>query len=319
MFHAPWRAKASEFDLFPWTSPDGSSVWHTGSAIRIAPRLTPDEDTRPDEAMPTIAPLAERCSLRWQPGGGPTIKNIEALRRLRESGRADVIFCDPGRFFDDVEKLYGSEIPAYTDDLQHHASGCYSAVSEIKTLNRRGEMELLAAEVYSALAANLIGTKMPNERLEYAWHNVCFNHFHDTLGGCSIREAYDDARMFGYESLAIAAKIENAALQSISWAVDTMKFHTPIFVFNPHPWEVTQLVRVNHRYRGGVTAPDGTRVPAQYIRSSSEPCTGSQDVIFVATVPAYGFTVYDVHGEPDTQPAEGVPRGRQCAKMRICV
>lgn len=305
--------KHLETDLFRWTSPDGSSVL----AYRLGDPYCANFDT--DEEL-------ERCLIRSDAnhrpdrpermffygvgnhGGGPTIKNIEALRRLRESGRADVIFCDPGRFFDDVEKLYGSEIPAYTDDLQHHASGCYSAVSEIKTLNRRGEMELLAAEVYSALAANLIGTKMPNERLEYAWHNVCFNHFHDTLGGCSIREAYDDARMFGYESLAIAAKIENAALQSISWAVDTMKFHTPIFVFNPHPWEVTQLVRVNHRYRGGVTAPDGTRVPAQYIRSSSEPCTGSQDVIFVATVPAYGFTVYDVHGEPDTQPAEGVPR-----------
>ena len=42
------------------------------------------------------------------------------------------------------------------------------------------------------------------------------NHFHDTLGGCSIREAYDDARMFGYESLAIAAKIGKTPLQSIS-------------------------------------------------------------------------------------------------------
>ncbi|HPT85182.1 MAG TPA: glycoside hydrolase family 38 C-terminal domain-containing protein [Bacillota bacterium] len=305
--------KHLETDLFRWTSPDGSSVL----AYRLGEPYCANFDT--DEELERSLRRSEANHRPDRPermffygvgnhGGGPTVKNIEALIRLRESGKAEVIFCGPDRFFEDVQKRYGSEIPAYTDDLQHHASGCYSAVSEIKALNRRCEMELLAAEVYSVLAAKLLGRDIPNDKLEQAWRNVLFNQFHDSLGGCSIREVYDDARIFAGEPLAIAAKLENAALQSISWAVDTMKFHTPIFVFNPHPWEVTQLVRVNHRYRGGVTAPDGRRIPAQYIRSSTEPCTGQPDLIFLATVPAYGFAVYDVHGSPDAEPEVEPPR-----------
>ncbi len=296
--------KHLDTDLFRWTSPDGSSVL----AYRLGEPYCSNFDT--DEERDRHIAGSDRNHRPDRPermffygvgnhGGGPTIKNIESLRRLRESGKADVIFSDPGRYFDDAERLYGGEIPVYTEDLQHHASGCYSAVSQIKHLNRRGEMELLAAEVYSALAAKLTGAKHPTEKIEYAWRNIVFNQFHDSLGGCSIREVFDDAQIIAHESLAIAAKLENTALQTISWATDTMKYHTPIFVFNPHPWEVTQPVRVNHRYRGGVTAPDGTRVPAQYIRSSTQSCTGSPDLLFAATVPAFGYAVYDVHGEPD--------------------
>lgn len=304
--------KHLDTDLFRWTSPDGSSVL----TYRIGEPYCSNFDS--DQERDEHIEGSDRNHRPDRPermffygvgnhGGGPTIKNIESLRRLRESGKADVIFCDPERYFSDAEKLYGGEIPVYTEDLQHHASGCYAAVSEIKNFNRRGEMNLLAAEVYATLAAKLTRSKIPTAKLEYAWRNVCFNQFHDSLGGCSIKEVYDDARLTANESLAIAAKTENTALQSVSWAADTMSFHTPIFVFNPHPWEVTQTVRVNHRYRGGVTAPDGTRVPAQFIRSSTESCTGSPDLLFIATVPAMGYTVYDVYGEPDSIP-DDAPR-----------
>ena len=296
--------KHLDTDLFRWTSPDGSSVL----ACRLGEPYCSNFDD--DEARDRYIAGSDANHRPDRPermffygvgnhGGGPTINNIKSLRRLRESGKADVIFSDPGRYFDEAEKLYGNTIPVYTEDLQIHASGCYSAVTEIKNLNRRGEMNLLAAEIYSVLATKLVGSKYPTGKFEYAWRNVCFNQFHDSLGGCSIREVYDDARLTANESLAIAAKAENTALQTISWAVDTLKFHTPVFVFNPHPWEVTQTVRVNHRFRGGVTAPDGKRVPAQYIHSSTESCTGQPDLLFAATVPAFGYTVYDVHGEPD--------------------
>lgn len=305
--------KHLDTDLFRWTSPDGSSVLAYRLGDPYCANFNTDEERDRCLARSDANHRPDRPKRMFfygvgNHGGGPTVKNIESLRRLRESGDADVIFCGPDRFFDDAEKLYGGEIPVYTEDLQHHASGCYSAVSEIKNLNRRGEMNLLAAEIYASLAAKLVGTKVPTDKFEHAWRNICFNQFHDSLGGCSIREVYDDARLFAGESLAIAARIENTALQTISWAVDTTGFHTPVFVFNPHPWEVAQTVRVNHRYRGGVTAPDGTRIPAQYIRSSTESCTGQPDLLFVATVPAYGFAVYDVFGEPDVQPADGAPR-----------
>ena len=112
-------------------------------------------------------------------GGGPIIKNIERAAQAARVRRADVIFCDPGRFLTMSKSLYGSEIPAYTDDLPTSCKRLlFGGVRDKKRSTAGGEMELLAAEVYSALAANLIGTKMPNERLEYATgHNVCFQPF----------------------------------------------------------------------------------------------------------------------------------------------
>ena len=91
-----------------------------------------------------------------------------------------------------------------------------------------------------------------------------FNQFHDIMGGCSIKEAFQDARESYGESLNIAAVTLNAALQKISWSIDTMKEEIqslskdmdwltweqkdagiPVVVFNPLSWEVHAPVQVN--------------------------------------------------------------------------
>ena len=55
-----------------------------------------------------------------------------------------------------------------------------------------------------------------------AWEKVLFNQFHDIKGGCSIKEAYEDAEEFYGQALAIGAEVLNATVQMISWNINTM-------------------------------------------------------------------------------------------------
>ncbi|NVB76584.1 alpha-mannosidase, partial [Bacteroides vulgatus] len=100
--------------------------------------------------------------------------------------------------------------------LFHHSSGCYSAESRVKALNREAEMRLLMAERVSVMAGLLAGGKYPAEEYRKAWKSVLFNQFHDILAGTSLRESYEDAAEdYGY-ALHIAGRGLNSAVQSLS-------------------------------------------------------------------------------------------------------
>jgi alpha-mannosidase len=150
--------------------------------------------------------------------GGPTIQNIESIRRLNASPDFPTLrFSTPNRYFAAVAPCTGA-LPVVREDLQHHASGCYSAHSGIKRWNRRAENLLLAAEKFAAVAERATGQPYPCD-LRRAWAGVLFNQFHDILAGTSLEAACDDARDLYGEASAIAGRALNNAIQSLSWNI----------------------------------------------------------------------------------------------------
>ena len=101
-------------------------------------------------------------------GGGPTIALIDAIHKLE----MEKIFSHPDRYFAEADK---ENLSVLKGDLQHHARGCYSAVSEIKKMNRKAEHNLLAAEKMCVMAKELVGMKYPAQKLKKAWKNLLFN------------------------------------------------------------------------------------------------------------------------------------------------
>ena len=95
-----------------------------------------------------------------------------------------MIFSDPDTYFEAV-KAQKLKLPEWRTELQHHASGCYSATSLIKHLNRVTENALIRSEIFAALSARLTGHRP--DSLHQGWYNLMFNQFHDVLCGCSIR------------------------------------------------------------------------------------------------------------------------------------
>lgn len=240
-------------------------------------------------------------------GGGPTRRCIEYLEsRLKKDGYHDMIFSSPDAFFE-AHCLEKVELPIWKDDLQHHASGCYSATSLVKQLNRRLENSLYFSEAFATVASKTAGMRDRTEDFKEAWRDVCFNQFHDILCGCSIMEAYDDVNAAMGHALTISDRIQNEAFLRIARRIDTWidgvsdpvcevrghscgKFPRPVIVFNPLSFPIKVPVRTYHPSKQ-VKDDAGNDVIFSNVRSSRSN-DSHLDTVFIADVPAVGYAVY---------------------------
>jgi len=313
-------------DVFNWISADGSSVL----AYRILDPYCAKFETV-ESLQDRINYLEEesKTELPFLPlfygvgnhGGGPTIRHLELLEEYqRLYPEKTLIHSDLRDFFDRIKTI--DTIPSYVGELQHHASGCYSAESRVKNGIRRAESELVAAEGYDMLSRSLCGRPVKNKEIRKAWDAVCFCHFHDSMDGCSIKEAHEDTLDMLGMAKHVAAVVENNALQTISWKIDTKdrSLGQPVAVFNPHGFEVTELVQVNKSFNT-VRDAQGRNVPCQAVMSSSHECYNRPDTLFKAVVPAMGYRVYYLSNDPEAVPQESAvnatPRQKQpCARSK---
>ncbi len=303
--------KDMDSDVFEWTAPDGSSVTTYRIPDNYGYRFSSLDEL---EARSAFLDTDTRTELTEVPlffgvgnhGGGPTIRNLEILRAFRDAHpEKKLLFSDLSDFFDAV-RASGVTVPVYRGDLQHHASGCYATVYAVKNGIRRAEHELGAAERFSMMSSALCGVRPGQEavtaELASAWENVCFCHFHDSMGGCSIREAYDDAALMLGSARRTAAVLENNALQTVSWQIGTpdREKGLPVVVFNPHAFPVRDTVQVN-RAVSAVTDAKGRPVPCQAVHASSYECYWQKDTLFEAEVPALGYAVYYLREDGQAQ------------------
>lgn len=231
-------------------------------------------------------------------GGGPTIRNLKAIRQIKqEHPELKVCISNTHDYLNAMQARW-ADIPVIEGDLQHHASGCYSAVSAIKDGVRRAEWAMFSAENFAMLARNAMGKTIPTPKeFEKAWENVLFAHFHDSLGGCSAKAVYEDEDVFLKETLAMAQRTQNNMLQSLSWKIDTSNVEkgVPIVLFNPHPFPVETVVQLPKRVER-LFDEDGKEVPSQIVRSEDSRCRKRVgDTAFVAKIPALGWSCYWYH------------------------
>ena len=298
-------------NLFWWDSKDGSRVL----TYRIPYSYGVSGKRDIDRELPLLRERAENTGHGMMMffgvgnhGGGPTKGDLDYLFELKKDGYEELEFSSPDEYFSEMcaDKL---DLPVWSDELQHHASGCYSATSMMKQLNRKAEIWLANAEKWNTVSAKISNLPKATEEFGKAWKEVCFNQFHDILCGCSIMEAYDDVRdSMGY-AMKIAATEENKAMLKIAGMVDTwldgvsdsqslnarhhcrnLKFPRPVIVFNPHSFEVETPVRTYHPSRK-VEDSEGNNVVFQNVRSSRSN-DSHKDTLFVAKVPALGYATY---------------------------
>ena len=289
--------KSMKDNVFSWQSPDGSKV----TAFRINEAYC----KRFNEMQDLENYLAD-CSKFYNGtefmgyygvgnhGGGPTIQNIQLIKEYNQNADApyELIMADPVEFFEKYEKDH-PDMWVVDEELQHHASGCYSAVSEVKTLLRKGETKLTAADKYSVLANLTVGKDYDTKKIQKGWENMNFLTFHDILGGCCIKSAYDDSLYMGYEAISIAEKQKNSALQTISWKIDTTKkeYGLPIVLFNSHAFDVEEVVEINANATC-IRDVNGKEIPFTNVVSEAMPVFERDNAIFKAKIPALGYAVY---------------------------
>ena len=134
-------------------------------------------------------------------GGGPNEPIIDWIRSNKTKFKnTKLIFSSPEIYFKSIQSQL-SLLPVVTGELQMHAVGCYSVHRKVKLGVRRAEHSL-------AIATNAIGihpalsNRTMHKSIEDLWKNVCFNSFHDTLGGtCTASAArFPDDQLAGVRS-----------------------------------------------------------------------------------------------------------------------
>lgn len=249
-------------------------------------------------------------------GGGPTIRLLNQVENKKTMYDGKLLYSTPNEYFEAVKDI---SVPHLKDELQHHARGCYSVVSKLKEKLRKSEFALENAEKLCSSVHMLFGDKYPSEDLTLAWKNVLFNQFHDVAGGCCIESAVNDAAEQYDESLSIAARQSNRALQKLAWNIDTSngldlvasrdrgwqlweteQLGTPVIVYNPLSWAVSQPIKCGTVVKS-VTDNDGNEVPSQIVRNERTNGADKNQTMFMADIPAMGYRVYRIYSTKESE------------------
>ncbi len=270
-------------NTFQWESPSGSRI----RTFRISRSYcTTGRDTETNlranldgalaDANPAIGHVMCFVGV-GNHGGGPAKREIEWLNaHLHYRDDVELIYSSPDRYFEAVAAS-GAELPVVRTELQHHAIGCYTAVSRIKREVRRTEQLLHQAEQLRARRPGLFDAEAERE-LEPAWKRLLFATFHDVLPGSSIRSAYEEifqdlgyARSVAQQQIELAIRRENARLEPCE--VQRLIFDNPsetefdgLVEFEPwlgYLWTEPEQPRVR------LTGEDGTPVLCQEVTAEA--------------------------------------------------
>ena len=318
-------------ELFRWQAPDGSSVlgW------TLPPIGTDFDPVKIADYAVKWEEKTQSPHTCWLPGvgdhgGGPTRDMLLKARRWQDSPFFPAIkFSTPGEFlaavFDSekpgewaasIEESSARDassdkqaisLPLWNDELYLELHrGCYTAHSDQKQQNRRGEDLLYQAEVWATVAQLVTGQPYPQEKLETAWKALLFNQFHDILPGSSIPEVFEDANREWGTVLALGQEVLVAALETLAKSLTVPDGQQPLVVFNAHSWARTELV--------SVMVPSGAWQIVdcetnQIIESAvdrgdepfGEPAAGRMLSFVAEDVPAVGYRLYSLMTA--TQPA----------------
>ena len=183
-------------------------------------------------------------------GGGPTRDHIEFVRRQKDlQGAPRMTFEAPQDFFEECARD-GVPKNRYVGELYFQCHrGTYTSQAAIKRGNRKSELALREAEMWSAAAAEKLA--YPQEQLDKAWKGVLLNQFHDILPGSSIARVYEEARRLYGEILDSAKAMTKAAAGAIAAGGEGTTY------FNSLSWSRRVLVKQDGRYGFAVLPPCG--------------------------------------------------------------
>lgn len=308
---------------FWWQAPDGSRVMTFRIAASYGTRtldLSPHID-RALEQKP--ADLSETMCFFGvgNHGGGPTIAQIEALHALqKERDDVEIRFSGPQAYFDAVRQTAGAW-PTIAEELYFHATGCYAANSALKRAHRQAECSLLAAERMAALAHAWVERGVEAETLRRLWHDVCLNQFHDILGGCTVKDAADDAIAALQRVIITSQEIVDDAGRAVAAQVDTRGPGGTVVLFNPAAEPVERYVEYEPWTEWDAWVPGGWGLadergePVAWQKITSHEALTSPEgrgihrLVFRAALPPCGYRAFRF--------AKGLPQGDITSAVKV--
>jgi alpha-mannosidase len=168
-------------------------------------------------------------------GGGPTRDMIEAALRAADLAGAPRVALESHTDFFAAVEADPAPLPVWAGDLylEKHR-GTFTSQAAVKLGNRRGELALAGAELWSTVRPD--GAPWPAEELDRAWKLLLVNQFHDVLPGSSIHWVYEQTAADHAEVLEVAGALISDSQAAIAAQVDTSGMVMPVIAFNPTPY-----------------------------------------------------------------------------------
>ncbi|MFP5327820.1 MAG: alpha-mannosidase, partial [Acidimicrobiia bacterium] len=154
-------------------------------------------------------------------GGGPTAEMLERARRVADlEGVPRVELTGAEQAFELLEadaSSAGAPLPVWVGELylEMHR-GTYTTHAEVKRANRKLELALRDAELWSVAASDVAGSAYPAEELDAAWKTLLLHQFHDIIPGSSIRWVYEDTARDHAAVAEVTDRLIVAALSAVA-------------------------------------------------------------------------------------------------------
>lgn len=213
-------------------------------------------------------------------GGGPTREMIEVARRVEDlEGAPRTRMESPVKFFERLEEK-GTVKEVYQGELYlpwHR--GTYTSQAKVKKANRKAEILLREAELWSSLSCLLAKGKERKEELELLWKKLLFNQFHDILPGTSITRVNEEAKKELKELVQEAGRIIKESKEALINGREGS-----FSVFNSLSWEREELVEFPYM-EGKSYVRNGEKLISQRVGDS---------VLIPVKVPSLGYAQVEV-------------------------
>lgn len=308
------RPRDKEYGPFIWKGYDGSEIktlkiyeWYNTPKGRAAERIEKYISEYPDNDI---------SLLTWgigNHGGGPSKKDWQDIRVLEKkySDSIDFIHSNPDEYF---EKIDADSLKTIDTSLVHCMIGCYTSLAEIKKGHRELENNLARCETMLCVS----GAEYDDKKLERAERSLLFSEFHDSLPGTLVKKSAEEIlSMIGNGKDIVSELSLKAFLKLCSGLEQAKEGEIPVFIFNPHPYEVEEDFEVEFQLamqnpnENEVTVikvrdENGVIVPCQ---NEKEDCCINQDwrkkVAFRTKAKPLGITRFDCELHP-TKPYRNI-------------
>ena len=299
--HRPFHGDSKiPFEIGLWEGVDGAKIMLVADAHNYTTKWR-DEDLSNSKYLQGLAANNVNNTVyhyygTGDTGGSPTIESVRAVQNsLDGEGPVKIISAESDKLYKDYLPFESHpELPVWKGELlmDVHATGCYTSQAAMKLFNRRNELLADAAERSAVMADWAGAVAYPKEFLTEAWKRVIWHQFHDDLTGTSIPRAYEFSWNDELISLKQFANVLTTSVGGFSRMLDTQVKGTPVVIYNPAAFEVTDIVEISFEgmpANASVYDNNGKRVPSQMVVED-----GVRKLLVSATVAPVGYAVYDV-------------------------
>ncbi len=225
-------------DLFYWVGLDGSKI----KALRAHGYNSPLGNSREVIERRANDDEHETCVVLWgvgNHGGGPSDKDLTDITDLINTSENEYLHSTPEKYFSEVTPTY-----TFNKSLRISMPGCYTSMYRVKKKHALLENELFFTEKILTTAYNKgLLKEYPEEKIHEITEDLLNTEFHDVLPGSSIQCGEDNGLKLLDHGLLEAERLKTRAIFALSSVKEVSRpGEYPIFVFNPHPYNLVDTV-----------------------------------------------------------------------------